>query len=365
MISVVHVIWSANFGGIETLVSSLCAEQKNNPELKVELLIAKGKIPSKRTDGQSYLVHFAELKNGFDFSFQKYKNLRSFFNQFDIIHIHSFNLLVVYAAVAAGKKIVFTEHGNFGFGRRQKLTDILNYFFLKRFLRKHVSFISFNSEFTEQVARARYKLTARNSEVIYNGICFSSVKNDSIPDEELKKKLNGKFVIGTSSRFAGFKRIDRLIKAFAEFQENKKTILLLVGDGIKRNDLEELVAQLGINHKTIFTGYRTDVRQIQQMMDVCVFPSQNEPFGLVAIEALSLGKPVIVFQDGGGIAELIKKVSYDDIVDDIHILSQRLDYYYHHQQEIQKGIEERIRFAGLFDIKVMEEKFFNIYKMLV
>jgi glycosyltransferase involved in cell wall biosynthesis len=364
MISVVHVIWSANFGGIETLVFDLCAAQKKNPHLKVELLVGKKEGAGlKKLFERDTLVHFAGLKNGLDFSFSKYKKLKKFFSQFDIIHIHSFNFLVAQAAVHSGKKIVFTEHGNFGFGRKKRISDSVNYFLLKRFLRRKVDFISFNSVFTMETAHERYGLEQVNCEVIYNGIDFSNDRAVATPDE-LKQKLNGRFVVGTSSRFAGFKRIDRLIRAFAEFQKDKDTILLLVGDGILRKDLEQLVWQLNIRDKTIFTGYRNEVRQLQQLMDVCVFPSENEPFGLVSIEAMSLGKPVLVFRDGGGIAELILQVSEKDVVQDTEALVERMNFYFRNREEIETGAYNRIQFAKSFDIKLMEEKFFEVYKRL-
>jgi glycosyltransferase involved in cell wall biosynthesis len=365
MISIVHVIWSGNFGGIETVVFDLCKAQKDNPSLKVELLVGKkeGAALQKLTEHE-VLVHFADLESGFDFSFSKYRKLKIFFSQFDIIHIHSFNYLVVRAAVESGKKIVFTEHGNFGFGRKKKMTDRINQFLLRRFLRKHADFISFNSKFTAQIARERYRLSGKNSQVIYNGINFSNPLSPEFKDDALQKEIEKKFVVGTSSRFAGFKRIDRLIEAFAEFAEGKDAVLLLVGDGIMRNQWELLVKQLGIHERTIFTGYRTDVRQLQGKMDLCVFPSENEPFGLVAIEALSLGKPVLVFSDGGGITELVSQISQNDVVNDVEELVKRMNFYYENRSEIQMKIHDRIQFAKSFDIKRMEENFFRIYKDL-
>ena len=62
-----------------------------------------------------------------------------------------------------------------------------------------------------------------------------------------------------------------------------------------RPQLEALVGQLGLRDATHFTGFRQDARACQSFMNVCVFPSQNEPFGLVAVETLALGKPTIVF----------------------------------------------------------------------
>ncbi len=366
MIRVAQVIWSGNFGGIERLAFDLCAAQEKNPEIEVDLIIGKreGQYLEKLS-GMHITHHFANLKSGFDFSYRKYSELIKAFRKFDIIHLHFFNLLIAYAAIRSGKKIVYTEHGNFGFGRKKKFTDRLNYFFLKKFLKKYVSFISFNSEFTAKIAKQRYGLENNKSAVVYNGISFSETPATEILNHELSERLEGKFVVGTSSRFAGFKRIDRLVRAFAEFQKDKNTVLLLVGEGIEGRELERLTERLEIGERTIFTGYRKDVRQMQQLMDVCVFPSQNEPFGLVAIESLSLGKPVIVFRDGGGIAEIISKVSEADLIEDEKALVKRLNFYFNNRAEILKDREKRIQFSKSFDIRFMEEKFFKIYKEII
>ena len=236
MIRVAQVIWSGNFGGIEKLAIDLCAAQKNNSELEVELIVAKKEgTYLEKIVARNIRHHFAGLKNGFDFSFSKYKNLKKIFSKADIIHFHFFNLLMAHAAVRSGKKIVYTEHGNFGFGRKKKITDRLNYFLLGRFLRKHVDYISFNSRFTEAIARKRYSLENKKCEVVYNGVDFSDTSSEESADHELKKQLEGKFVVGTSSRLAGFKRIDRLLKSFAEFQHKKNTVLVVVGEGVLRH----------------------------------------------------------------------------------------------------------------------------------
>ncbi|MCX6291610.1 MAG: glycosyltransferase family 4 protein [Bacteroidetes bacterium] len=362
----VQVLWSGNIGGIETLTIDLCDAQVRNPGIRVELLIAKNEGPNmERISKLSIVQQVIGLKNGFDFSVSKFRKMKQVFSAADVIHLHFFNLLIVHAAIRSGKKIVFTEHGNFGFGRKKTLTDRLNAFLLKNFLRSHVSFVTFNSEFTAGIAEQRYDLDRKNGEVVYNGIDFSVHPSAIESTPELVKKLEGKFVVGTSSRFAGFKRIDRLIRAFAEFQKNKNTMLLLVGDGILRQELEELVRQLNLEEKTIFTGYRKDARQLQQRMDMCVFPSENEPFGLVAIEAWSLGKPVVVFRDGGGIAELTSKISEADVVRDEKELAQRMDYYFDHPIELVNGKNARVEFAKKFDIRIMEKKFYEIYKRII
>lgn len=361
---VIHIIGSARIGGIEKLVLDLLTVQKTNPAISVGILIGKkeGELLHKfRNVGIPY--SFAKISSGYDLNIKKYYKVYKLFKQYDIIHFHSFNLFFSLSAIFSRKKIVYTEHGNFGFGRNRKKSDVLKQFLLRIFLNKFVSFVSFNSEFTRFVAEKRYKLKKVNKGVVYNGILLKN-ENENIKidiEPELRKKTENKFVVGTSSRFAGFKRIDRLIKGFADFQEGKDALLLLVGDGILRKNLEELVKQYGIVKETFFTGYKQNASVYQSLMDVCVFPSQNEPFGLVAIETLALGKPTLVFEDGGGITEIINSISQNDIVKDIKDLSDRLSYYYFNRPKVTENKYRRINYAKKFDIAKMEKKFFQIY----
>ncbi len=366
MIRVVHVIWSIKFGGIEKLVFDLIKQQEKNKFLKVELLICKKEEETIEKIAASGISHrYVNLKSGMDFSFSAFRKMKIIFKSVDIIHFHAFNPLTAWAAASSGKKIFYTEHGNFGFGRKRKFGDPINLFFLRRFLKKSVAFISFNSLFTRSFALKRYRLKDNVGKMIYNGIDLSLQLQNQPIDDEWRKRFSGKFVVGTSSRFAGFKRIDRLIKAFAKFTINEDTVLLLVGDGVLMPNLKKLVEELQLNNKVFFAGYRENVGAFQQLMDVCVFPSENEPFGLVAVETLSLGKPTIVFRDGGGIIEIVEEISPDDVVEDEHHLVERLNFYFSNRAELTNNSNARKLYAGRFDIRVMEEIFYGEYKKMI
>lgn len=79
--------------------------------------------------------------------------------------------------------------------------------------------------------------------------------------------------------------------------------LVIVGDGPQFKKLNKKVEEENI-HDVIFTGSRNDVENIIPSCDVLILPSFSESFGLVLIEALACGKPVIG-SDVGGITEII------------------------------------------------------------
>jgi len=366
MIKVLHVLWSANFGGIQRLVLDLTSAQSVNPKMQAEILFGKeegiGEFLNAFQEAE-LKYYFLGLKSGFDFSPWKYLKAIRIFQSYDILHFHVFNPMIAVAAVLSGRKIVYTFHGVFGFGRKRKKTERLNEYAEKIFVNRFVDYATFNSIFSKRIAQQRFGLHRVENSVIYNGsriLPASTVPKFS--ERKVWEQIKGKFIVGTSSRFAGFKRIDRLIKAFFDFQKEKDAVLLLVGDGALKSQLQNMVQKIQLSEKTIFTGYKKNVREYINLMDICVFPSENEPFGLVAVEALSLGKPTIVFKDGGGIAEVVAGLSEDDIVDDISQLVERLNFYYYNREEIEKNIEKRVECAKKFDINNMAKEFEIVYR---
>ncbi|HEX5003122.1 MAG TPA: glycosyltransferase family 4 protein [Bacteroidia bacterium] len=360
---VIHFIWSASFGGIEKVVIDLCKAQKASGNCDPTLLIGakKGSFIEKiEKSGISYL--FGGFKSGSALSPRLYKNLKSVMQQYDLIHLHTFNPLVCFAAVKSGKPILYTIHGNFNFGRKMRLNDHINQYLRKLFFNHFINHITFNSEFTKSTAIKRYGLDNVPSTIVYNGI--------PLPPADFTSQITGSpnlFVVGTSSRFAGFKRIDRLISAFGLFAQDKSDVkLMLVGDGVLRAALEQQVKDLNLSDKTEFTGYRPDVSNCQSAMNVCVFPSNNEPFGLVAIETLSLGKPTIIFNDGGGMKEILSKELPDDIVKDVKDLALRLEYYYQHrytEDTSQTALRKEI--ASRYSVEKMEQQMNAVYSILL
>jgi glycosyltransferase involved in cell wall biosynthesis len=364
-LKILHIQGSALIGGIGKLVRDFSLEQKRDSSLEVGLFFMQthqgGFYEAFRNTGLD--LFSADLVSGYDLHPKKYIYAYRLFRKYDILHFHSFNPFIVLAAILSGSILIFTDHGNYGQGRRRRLSDRINTRLSNIFLNRFVRFITFNSQFTRSMAVERYGLRRVPHEVVYNGIRFDDCSGAG---EELEPyiamQLQGRFVVGTSSRFAGFKRIDRLIEAFAEFQRNKQdAVLLLVGDGPLRGELEGLARDRGIGQKVLFAGFRTNVRVYQRAMDVCVFPSQDEPFGLVAVETLSLGKPVIVFSDGGGIVDLIGACSSEDVVAGVPDLVRRLEYYFVHRHEPETVRTRRIAFAKKFNVGDMAQHFKEIY----
>lgn len=127
---------------------------------------------------------------------------------------------------------------------------------------------------------------------------FSTKQNNSFKDEY---KLNDKPIVLFVGNLIKRKNVDSLLEA--KKIANSDYYLVVVGDGPLFKKLRKKVEDENI-HDVIFTGSRDDVENIIPSCDVLVLPSYSESFGLVLIEALACGKPVIG-SNVGGITEII------------------------------------------------------------
>ncbi len=112
---------------------------------------------------------------------------------------------------------------------------------------------------------------------------------------DIKKKYGGKIVLFVG-RFIYYKGVSYLIEAMARL-ENKSAVLLLVGEGPLRPELEDLAADRGIRDRVVFLEKRSDEELVAyyHACDVFVLPSvaNTEAFGIVQLEAMACSKPVI------------------------------------------------------------------------
>jgi glycosyltransferase involved in cell wall biosynthesis len=97
-------------------------------------------------------------------------------------------------------------------------------------------------------------------------------------------------VIGVVSRLAWYKGCGDAVRILARL--NPRWHLVFCGDGPLRPHLTDIAAQLGVSHRTHFTGMLADTRPAYAAMDAFLFLSRLEPFGLVIAEAMAAGVPV-------------------------------------------------------------------------
>lgn len=140
---------------------------------------------------------------------------------------------------------------------------------------------------TEQAA-------AYKREVFGNGINLKIIPNSlrKIEHFDAVEKKNQVIGVGRLSFEKGF---DRLIEAFAKIQNHDDWILVLVGDGPVRTQLEQQAVALGITERVVFLGMRKDVDHLLSESKIFVIPSRCEGFPNALCEAMASPLPCIAF----------------------------------------------------------------------
>jgi glycosyltransferase involved in cell wall biosynthesis len=146
----------------------------------------------------------------------------------------------------------------------------------------------------DSVLRA-YAGRPRRVEVVSLGIDLDRFRRDLADPTRVAGYRGGAApVVGAIGRLVPQKAMHVLIAATPALLEAHPALrVLIVGDGPLRADLEARAARLGVAHAVRFAGYQEDVVSAYAAMDVFVLPSRDEGFGLVFLEAMAVGVPVV------------------------------------------------------------------------
>ncbi|GAA4313709.1 glycosyltransferase [Pontixanthobacter gangjinensis] len=357
---ILHCLNSPRIGGLERLVVNLViAQKKRGLNVAIMLDSRKGEYLNDLVDNGLYIID-SGVKGGFDFRFNIYKRLKKDFKNFDLIHFHSFSPVKLFAAQKFPH--VYTIHGLSKGVRKENYIKYHSREALKKKLLNNVSCFIANSQYTLNCSRNHYGLGNVYKVVVLNGSKIE-IKNNLVRKEECAPS----FKIGMVSRFTRRKRIDRLINSFEKFLNmNGKGILYLVGDGSEADNIRQMIKAKCLEKYITMPGYITEVNSYYQEFDICVHPSDNEGFGLVGVEAYSNGKPILAFEDSGGLREVIEPFEPEDILKSEQAMAERMLFYYNNHKKIEQSALERRRYAiENFSLERMERDYFEVYNNIL
>jgi len=114
----------------------------------------------------------------------------------------------------------------------------------------------------------------------------------------------GEKILVHASNFRPVKRTDDVVRVFAKVQELIPSQLILIGDGPQLRTTQQLVNDLNLSQYVHFLGEQDQLEPLFSCADLFLLPSEQESFGLTALEAMNCGVPVIA-TDIGGLPELV------------------------------------------------------------
>ncbi|GAA1334982.1 glycosyltransferase [Streptomyces sanglieri] len=155
-----------------------------------------------------------------------------------------------------------------------------------------------------------------NIDVIYNPVIGEDIKylDDKSITEPWLVNSAIQVILGVG-RLTQQKDFETLIKSFYEVQKvNKNARLIIIGSGPKKDDLEDLIDRLGIQSKVKIIEYVEDIYSVMKESDIFVLSSRWEGFGIVLVEAMAVGTPVVATNCPTGPNEILKDGEYGELV---------------------------------------------------
>ncbi len=150
---------------------------------------------------------------------------------------------------------------------------------------------------------ATYRIFGVKNEirVIYNFVNCDRCSVDPAAADALRRQFapGGERVLIHLSNFRPVKRPTDVVEVFAHVRSRLPAVLLMVGDGPEKANAEYLARERGLDRCVHFLGKRDDIEALTAASDLLLLPSDNESFGLAALEAMASSVPVVVSRVGG------------------------------------------------------------------
>ena len=276
--------------------------------------------------------------------------------KFDVVHINGNSgtmIIEVVLAKLCGVKNVMV-HGH---------STRTNHPFINAVLKMPMMWLSSEciacSEATGQWLYGKYPYTLLNNAIELDPFRFR---------QELRQQYREEFGIGDDEYLVGHighftepKNHFFLIDCFAEFHKlEPKSKLLLISDGPRFQQVQEQVAQLGIQDAVIFAGRRSDVAGIYSAMDLFMLPSCWEGLPLVLVEAQVNGLPMLVSDVVTKVAKCTDRLTYKALDDGAQSWALRMQELLHTSVDRQEDNRPAIAAKG-FDIHAEAEKLRKLY----
>ncbi len=295
---VLHVINNLGSGGAESMLLNFAKHVNGNANSNVIidiLLLTDDKISyfiSKNVN--IYVLSSSSAR----WSFFKFIKLCRFIRdgKYDIVHSHLFptQYYIGFCKLFLPKKvkIVTTEHNT---------TNTRRKFFITRFIDRKIynlyDYIFFISDGVKKHFNKDYTTVKIPQKVIYNGIPLIKFKSKGSHNSDDKIKL---IMVGS---FSNQKDHETLIKALSLLPDSYT--LSLIGEGKNLDKIKKMVEGLNMAKRVFFKGFVNNVEECYRKHDIFILSSHWEGFGLVVVEAMASGLPVIA-SDVAGLKEVVK-----------------------------------------------------------
>lgn len=361
---VLHITYDMGIGGTEQVINQLIRGiDKTAVEHRICCIEGGVGAIGLALQQQGVAIDILSRQPGFDWALIKgiRKLIKS--HRIDIVHCHQYTPWVYgwFAALGTKARVIFTEHGRFYPDRHRYKAWLLN-----KLMAATTYKITAISKATA-AALVQYEfIPADKIDVVYNGI--ESLISAADSREKARQELGiqpEQRIIGTVARLDPIKNQTLLINAFAELtKEFPDLVLLIVGDGPERDNLEQLANSLGIKNNVIFAGFKSPPTDYMALIALFLLPSLSEGTSMTLLEAMSLGIPCLV-SDVGGNPEVIHRPELGDVfpLSTPHALAAIIQRWLIKNFVPEGKLQRQQIFQQTFSVEVMSQHYLRYYQM--
>jgi glycosyltransferase involved in cell wall biosynthesis len=357
---IIHLITTIEFGGAEKQLLILARNQVKQG-LKVEVFYLKGKpeLKSKFEDA-GVKVNSLLLDRSFIFQITKFRKfIRS--NE-SPVHTHLPQAELIASLACEKKKFIISRHNFEPFWpNKPKLVSVL----LSRFVTSRAAGgIAISNSIKSYLLASQEISKEFQVSTVYYG--FEHEVDDLSDSNKLTNEMLNSvknFKLGTIGRLVPSKNYTTMLKAVAKIVDVYPNVkFFIVGGGSSERALIKMCKDLKIENNVIWVGRTEHIREFLSKIDLFVFASKGEGFGLVLLEAMLANKPILAAKNSA-IPEVLG-VNYKGFfsTDDYKLLSDKIIELITDQAKSDSLVSEYKDQIKLFDPVVMADNVSKVYK---
>lgn len=288
--NILHVCGRWRLGGIRTIVNSIIELNQEGMSCHDLLLTLEPSSVQGPSNCKTYALDFWSRN-----LLSCFHETRDICRKYDAVMIHGAHPIVVLALVTLNRPCMIFQHG----------MSVSNGSLAKRSLKKiwfsviptilNARVICSSEYALQKVKILGIRVPRKRLVVIPFGVALRNTANTP------KRKFgSGRLNVGIAGRFVGKKRFHLVLKSLRSYRDGVPILLRIAGEGPEQEYLQSLATEIVNDQvKVDFMGNVANMDTFYESLDLFIFPSKGESFGLVALEALCRGVPVAVFSDVG------------------------------------------------------------------
>jgi len=260
-----------------------------------------------------------------------------------------------YVALLATDLPVVSVHHNYNDYQRWSRRILVNFY------RSRILMLGVSDSVRDDLRRDLVTWPIDQIQTLYNHIDVGEIITQMVSSDEAREHLKlppSAYIIGNVGRLHRDKDQATLIKGFAKALPKlpKNSLLVIIGEGLLGDSLIQLAESLNVSAQVKLIGKVLNAKQYFKAFDVFALTSDHEPFGMVLLEAMAAGLPIICSDCGGG-REVVKNTGYLFPLGDADALaSAMLDVYQNHSFGTDASVDLNAKFSD----EAVKEQFWSL-----